>query len=202
MPLPNTIRVKLSSEAAEYVALTPVVVREMPLIELLEQIVSATGPDPSRVEEILRRGSVVSGATRFRWERLDATPEDLAPLLARLPAPDPSRAFNPAQCVSFSLCGPGVRIHVTAEAAQRKRLLLRTSFWTALLNALSDFAYVSYIHKDRADLYRASVDAETASHIGRNARLLPYSDLAAQIAAARITSIEFLVRRAGSGSSA
>ena len=37
MPLPDTIRVKLSSEAAEYVSITPVVVQEMPVRDLVDR---------------------------------------------------------------------------------------------------------------------------------------------------------------------
>ena len=40
MSLPDTVRVKLSSEAAEYVSITPVVVREMPVRELIEQLLA------------------------------------------------------------------------------------------------------------------------------------------------------------------
>ena len=39
MPLLDTIRVKLSSEAAEYVSITPVVVQEMPVRDLVEHMI-------------------------------------------------------------------------------------------------------------------------------------------------------------------
>lgn len=200
MLLPATIRVKLSSEAAEYVALTPVVVRDLPLLELIEHIASATGPDAQRIVEILKRGSIVSGATRFRWDGFEVQPDELAPLLTQLPGSDPARAFDASQCVACSICGPGVRIQIPREVAQRKRMLLRNSFWDKLLNTMNSFAYVSYIHKERADLYRVDVNPDVAAQVVQIAGLLRYSDLAAQIRAARITSIEFLVRRAGSGS--
>ena len=43
MPLPQTVRVKLSSEAAEAISLTPVVVQDLPTIELIEHILGITG---------------------------------------------------------------------------------------------------------------------------------------------------------------
>ena len=67
MPLLDTIRVKLSSEAAEYVSITPVVVQEMPVRDLVEHMLGITGKDEARVRDLLLRGTLVSGASRFRW---------------------------------------------------------------------------------------------------------------------------------------
>ena len=62
MSLPETVRVKLSSEAADYVSLTPVVVQELPLRELVEHMLGITGKDEARVRDLLLRGTLVSGA--------------------------------------------------------------------------------------------------------------------------------------------
>ncbi|HOK47650.1 MAG TPA: hypothetical protein PLK67_17025, partial [Bryobacteraceae bacterium] len=67
MPLPETIRVKVSSESAGYMSLTPVVVRDMPLRELVELMLGFTGKDAARIQELLRRGTLVSEGSRFRW---------------------------------------------------------------------------------------------------------------------------------------
>ena len=48
MALPDRIRVKLSSEAAEGISITPVVAREMPLRELVEYMLGVTGKDAAR----------------------------------------------------------------------------------------------------------------------------------------------------------
>ena len=45
MALPATVRVKLSSEAAESISLTPVVVQELPIRELVEHMLGVTGKD-------------------------------------------------------------------------------------------------------------------------------------------------------------
>jgi hypothetical protein len=195
MPLPATVRVKLSDESAAYVALTPVVVREMPLAELLEYIAASAGRDPGAVAGSLRRGSLVSGASRFRWEGWEADPEELAAALAALPAPDPTRPFHAEQCVKATLCGPGVRIEIARQAASRRRLLRRPSFWQALLSAAHECVYVTYLPRERADLYRAPLSSEQASALNRAASLLVFRDLAAQIRTARLTEAEFVVAR-------
>ena len=72
MPLPSNVRVKLSSEVAESISITPVVVREIPIRELIEHMIGITGKDEGRVHELLLRGTLVSGASRFRWAGWDA----------------------------------------------------------------------------------------------------------------------------------
>ena len=106
MPLPDTIRVKLSSEAAEYVSITPVVVQEMPVRDLVEHMLGITGKDEARVRDLLLRGTLVSGASRFRWTGLEAQPESIRTMLASFPDADPSRPLDAAQCMRVVLRGP------------------------------------------------------------------------------------------------
>ena len=72
MALPQTVRVKLSSEVAEAISITPVVLQELPVRELVEHLLGIAGKDESRIREILLRGTLVSGASRFRWAGWDA----------------------------------------------------------------------------------------------------------------------------------
>src|ERR1051326_4996690 len=83
--LPQTIRVKLSSEAAESIALTPVVVQEMAVRELVEHVLGVTGKDEARIRDLLLRGTLVSGASRFRWQGWEAEMEALRELLGTFP---------------------------------------------------------------------------------------------------------------------
>ena len=59
MALPQTVRVKLSSEAAEAITISPVVVQDLPIRELLEHMLAVTGKDEARIREFLQ--------TRVRW---------------------------------------------------------------------------------------------------------------------------------------
>src|SRR5437773_8469704 len=105
MPLPQTIRVKLSSEVAESIALTPVVVQEMAVRDLVEHALGITGKDEARIHDLLLRGTLVSGASRFRWTGWEAGAQDLHDLLATFPDPDPHREFAAGACVRALLRG-------------------------------------------------------------------------------------------------
>jgi hypothetical protein len=87
--LPETIRVKLSSEQAGAISLTQVVVQEMPVRELVEHMLGYTGKDEARVRELLLRGTLVSGASRFRWAGWEPEPDEVAELLAKVAASHP-----------------------------------------------------------------------------------------------------------------
>jgi hypothetical protein len=96
MSLPDSVRVKLSSEAAESISITPVVVRDIPMRELIEHMLGITGKDVPRLHELLLRGTLVSGASRFRWSGWDADPDAIRSLLATFPDPDPLRPSPPS----------------------------------------------------------------------------------------------------------
>src|SRR5436190_13526074 len=120
--LPETIRVKLSSEAADYVSITPVLVQELPLRELVGHMLGVTGKDTTRIHELLLRGTLVSGASRFRWTGWDADLEAIQSALMTFPDPDPRRPFSPERCVRAALRAPGRRIEIAREIGQRKPL--------------------------------------------------------------------------------
>ncbi|MBI5281771.1 MAG: hypothetical protein HY858_08835 [Candidatus Solibacter usitatus] len=195
MPLPDTIRVKLSSEAAEYAALTPVVTRDLPFAELLDQVVSAAGMDESRVREILKRGSLVSGATRFRWTGWESGAAEIGEALGRMPQPEPLREFVAAKCVRVMLTGRGSRLELGREAAAQRRIFRRRSFWQSLMEAAGAPAYVTYHYRDRADHYRATLGPETLERLRRDAALLKFGDLARQVRSAPFERMELVVER-------
>jgi hypothetical protein len=195
--LPPTLDVKMSSEAAEYVALTPVVTSEMALAELLELVVDAVGLDAGRVAEILKRGSLVSGATRFRWAALGATPDDLHAALARLPRPEPARPLDAALCTEVVLVGRAGRTPISAAAGRKRRLFKRRSFWDELFASVADVRYMDYGYRAHADRYTASLKG--ATWFGAAVELLSFSVLRRHLAAAPPERVEFSVsRRAGS----
>src|SRR5205807_2030704 len=102
MALPQTVRVKLSTEAAEAISITPVLVQELPVRELVEHMLGVTGKDESRIRELLLRGTVVSGASRFRWAGWEPELDSLRELLATFPDPEPERPFAGDRCVTSS----------------------------------------------------------------------------------------------------
>src|SRR5512136_1605980 len=112
MELPEKIRVRLSSEEAGAVSITPVVVRDMPLVELVGLMLDLAGKDVLRIRELLLRGSFVSGATRYRWQGWEANAESLEAVVARFPDPEPARPFSPERSVHVVLSGPGLRSDV------------------------------------------------------------------------------------------
>jgi hypothetical protein len=195
MPIPERMHVKLSSEAAEYVSLTPVVVREMETAELLEQILGVTGPDPARVREVLRRGSLVSGASRYRWACFDCDTGEVEALVAKLPGPDPRRPFAAARCVRVVLSGGGARLEIRKETAAERKLLKRASFWDSLAAEATAVDYAGYLYRERADRYVCVLDHAAADRIRASAALLRYEGLARQVAAAKWEKAEWIVAR-------
>jgi hypothetical protein len=198
MGLPATIRVKLSSEEAGAIAMTPVVMREMPLGELVALMLDLAGKDAARVRELLLRGTLVSGASRYRWEGWQADLGDLGELLASLPGPDPGRPFVADRCAQVWMRGASLRAGVPQAALTRRRLLHRRSFWDVLMEAVAGggLEYAGYSYKDRADRFRLKVTDEVSRRIRANAGLLCYTSLENQIRLGRLESVEFLVERA------
>ncbi len=198
MPLPRTVRVKLSSEAAEAISLTPVVIQELPIRELVEHMLGVTGKDEGRIRELLLRGSLVSGASRFRWAGWQQDAESLGELLATFPDPDPSRVFAPSECVKVVLRGGRAAIEIPREAVARKGLFQRVTFWDQLMQVLGGGAmvYAGYSYRERADRYTREIAAAELERIRAAAETVKYSTLRDQIRAAATLSAELHVRRA------
>jgi hypothetical protein len=183
MSLPETVRVKLSSEAAEAISITPVVVREMPLRELVEYMLGVTGKDVARVHELLLRGTLVSGASRFRWSGWDADAEAIEGLLRTYPDPEPSRLFSATRCTRVVLTGGRQAIEIERTAASRKPLFRRGNFWELLMR-LAEVAsprYMDYSYKERADIYVVQFKLQQAAQLREAAGLLKYTALRDQV---------------------
>lgn len=197
MALPETVRVKLSSEAAGAISITPVVIREMPLRELVELMLVAVGKDSARIRELLLRGSLVSGASRFRWSGWTAGIAEIDALLATFPNPDPARAFTPDRCVRAVLSSPAARIDLPREAGLKRRLFARGTFWEELMRLAEagEIEYVEYSYRDRADRYRIRLNSAGLAVLREHSRSLVYSTLQAQVCGTALDTIDFLVER-------
>ena len=197
MSLPERIRVKLSSEAAEAISLTPVVVREIALRELIDHMLGVTGKDAPRIRELLRRGTLVSGASRFRWEGWEPDAMDLDTLLASFPDADPQRPFAAPRCVRAVLRGGRQPIDLPRQACERKPLFRRASFWDVLLEVAgaAGTRYTEYSYRDRADRYRADLAPAHAQRLRAAAGTLRYSTLREQLLHTAFLSADLYVER-------
>jgi hypothetical protein len=197
MGLPGTVRVKLSSEEAGYLSITPVVVREMPLAELVETILAATGKEPARVAEVLASGTLTRGASRLRWEGLHTGTEDVRTLLAAFPDPEPARRFEPQGCACVVLRSAEGGVEIPRRTASARRRLRRRSFWDALmeLSQRQPLRYVTYCYRQRADCYAADLTPAAALELKAQAEELRYSALRKQLRPARLVAVEFYVPR-------
>jgi len=200
--LPETIRVKLSSEEAGGVSLTAVVVREMPLRDLVELMLDMTGKNAARLQELLLQGTLVSGASRFRWTALEAARESLEALLATFPDPEPHRPFAPDHCARVRMEGLGLREALPRDALARRRFLRRASFWDVLVDVAAEagLRYAGYSYRERADLYVLEIPPGQMENMQRSAGLLRYSTLEARVRKGSLREVVFLVSRAASGS--
>jgi hypothetical protein len=201
MPLPSSVRVKLSSEAAEAISLTPVVVQELAIRDLIEHVLGVAGKDEDRLCEILMRGSLVSGGSRFRWAGWQADRSGLREILASFPDPDPARPFDAANCIRVNLRGGRQTVTIPREAVARRgslaSLLRRPTFWDHLMEIASSFSpvYSGYSYRDRADRYVASLTLEHAARLRSASAGIPFSTLRAQIQSVAFAQAELLATR-------
>jgi len=197
MALPPTVRVKLSSEGAGSISITPVVVQDMPVRELVEYMLGGTGKDEARIRELLLRGNLVSGASRFRWTGWDVDLEGLRELLGTFPDADASRRFAAANCTRATLRGGRQPIEISREAGGRKSLLQRESFWDALMKVTDGAApaYAGYSYRERSDRYLRDFTQGELGRIRGASGLVRYTILSDQIRTLAFTHAELYVKR-------
>ena len=195
--LPQTVRVKLSSEVAEAISITPVVVQELPVRELIEHMLGITGKDGPRVRELLRRGTLVSGASRFRWVGWEADIEGVRQILAAFPDADPSRRFDAARCVRAVLRGGRQALEIPRETGARKGLFQRSSFWELLMEVTGGGAavYDGYSYKDRADRYLREFTLAEVERIRAGRDAVKFSTLREQIRTVGFGAAELFATR-------
>jgi hypothetical protein len=139
---------------------------------------------------------LVIGASRFRWAGWQADLESLREVLATFPDADPALPFEPARCLRAVLRGGRCPIGIPREAAGRKGLFTRATFWDALMEAVgSSAAYQGYSYRERADRYLRSFDAAETARLRAAAGAVTYATLRVQIQTAAFTSAELYVAR-------
>jgi len=182
VPLPETIPVRYTEEEAGYISVRPLVKQTFRLHELADMVVSVTGKNPGRVQQVFRAGTLVYHSFRYWWPGFDATAGELVSVLSQFPDDDPSREFRAEECTAVLVEGggapPAPALELTRELAGRKRLLRSRSLWDSLIAMAQSGtpAYEGYSHARRADLYRRVLSQqELAALLGEAVQFAPRS---------------------------
>jgi hypothetical protein len=193
---PAKIRVKLVSEAAEYVSITHVVQRDFSLTELVETMLPVLGKDADRIRRILGAGTLSTGDYRYRWDPLEVERPEIETLLSGFPSPEPSRAFQPENCFLVRFRRGVDTLDLPRENAARKSLFARLSFWEGLLAlAREAVRYADYSYSDRADIFALPLDREAAEQLRALFPLLKPKSAAERLERFHPERIEWLSRR-------
>ena len=190
--LPSQIRVRISSENAEGIGLSPVVAQDMSTLDLVGQILGITGKDAPRVREILSRGTFISGASRFRWAGVDCELEEMIEYLKKFPDPDPTLPFNSSKCHLVDFRGGARSLAIERAAGEKRRLFRRRSFWEELME-LARPSYAEYSWRECADVYRWHVDSQ--ERLREAAKLLAWSSYETQLKSGLYDTADFYCRR-------
>ena len=194
--IPSKIRVKLISEAAGYISVAHVVQRDFSMVELLEMMLPVLGGDALRIRQILRAGTIARGDYRYRWEPLEIDEEELDSIMKTLPGPEPSRTFQPESCFAVRFRRNQEIFDLSREAATRKPLFARQSFWQALLELLGNRArYFDYSHADQADIFRVALGPEMVTEMKPILFLLRPKSMAEHLERFKPEVTEWLSRR-------
>jgi len=174
-----------------------VVVQELPVRELIEHLLAVTGKDAPRIRELLRRGALVSGGTRFRWEGWEADGESVDEVLTTFPDAEPSRPFAAERCVRAILRGGRAPLEIPREVGARKGLFQRAGFWGALMEVVcaGQAVYAGYSYRDRVDRYLREFSLEEAAKIRAASDAVRFSTLRDQIGTAAFSQAELHVTR-------
>jgi len=187
VPPPETIPVKYTEEEAEYLSMRPLVRQTFRLAELVDMVVSVTGKDPGRIQQILRSGTVVYHFYRYWWTGFDVDAKQLATLVAAFPDADPARPFRAEECTSALLetssDAPRHSLELARAEAARKRLFRSRSFWDRLLELARAQApkYQDYSYARRADVFARALSPAEAAALQRDALRLATRSLRVQL---------------------
>jgi hypothetical protein len=213
VPLPESISVKYTEEEAEYLSMRPLVRQTFRAPELVDMIVQVAGKDSTRVQQILRAGTIVFHSFRYWWPPFDPDNAALAEILAIYPDADPARPFRAADCSEIILESSGSpprhSLRITKESAAKaasplqkiaRALSNKPTFWQRLMNFAEEAQphprYREYSYARRADLYSiALTPAQIARLAQEAARHAPRTLRAELLEPPAISQIVFLCPR-------
>ena len=157
----------------------------VPLEDLIAKILGVCGKDLGRIAGVLARGSLVSADSRYRWQAIRASQEDLAALVDRFPDHDPERAFDGRRCTHMTFRSGRGDLEISREAGIQRRLFRRMNFWDEALLVVSGLAprCDQYSYSEEADVFVATLTPDARSAIRALSGLLRFTLLGARIRA-------------------
>lgn len=192
----ETFRVKLVSEAAEYVSITPIIHRDYTLHELIGAMLPVVGRDAERIRQMLRVGGLSNGEYRFRWEGREVDAAQIEGVLAGYPRAEPQRPFEAEKCVAIRFSRGVEVLSLPRESAERKSLFAAKSFWDEFLRfARSGLRYADYAYADQADVYVLELDLSSHEAFRALLPLMKPKSAGDRLERLRPEKIELLTRR-------
>ena len=113
--------------------------------------------------------------------------------MKEFPEDDPSRTFDPQQCLRIVFHGPRGRTELTREGRQTNPRAKAQEFLGrgAAAAARLPLRYERYSYSDGCDVFAADLSREAAAGLRDSARLLRYTILEAQIKNLDAASVSF-----------
>lgn len=197
MAVPEKVQVRVMSDAAGFIDMTRVAHREVPFAEVLDMLVAVAGLDPPRIVTLLKSGTAVINAYRYRWPPLVMDAAEIAPLLERFPRPQPERPFDVERCLQAKIRAGVETILLPRESAARPRPGKKENFWDALMAVAKQHgpSYDTYSYRDGADLYSFVPSSAEEQTLRRAAHLLQVDRTAEQITGLPLEKIVLYVKR-------
>jgi hypothetical protein len=192
---PGKIRVKLVSEAAEYVSVSHVVQRDLTIRELVEVMLPVVGSDAARLQQMIRVGTISTGEYRYRWEGMEVPADELAALLDSFPRADPSRPFRAENCFLVRFRHGQEVLDLPREAAERRVIFAKRSFWDGLMDLAADLRYSGFSHAEKADVFTLELDAASWQKLSAQLPTLKPRSAAERLERLRPEQVDWLVRR-------
>lgn len=171
---------------------------DLPLEDLMAKILGVCGKDIGRVAGVLARGSLVSGDARYRWQSIQAAPNELSTLMGRFPDHDPERVFEGHLCARMTFRGGRAEVEISREAGIQRRLFRRKNFWDEVLTVISSLGprCEQYSYSDKADVFVATLTPEARGAIRALSGLLRFTLLESRIRTLDANVVVLCVRRA------
>lgn len=189
MAVPEKLQVKVLSDNAGYIDMTRVAHREVAFAEVLDLVVAVAGLNTERIRTLLRAGTTVVNAYRYRWTPVTVDADELAPLLTRFPHPQPDRPFERERCLLAKIRAGVETIELPRESA--------SEFWDVLMDVAVRHrpSYETYSYRDGADIYSFEPTSVEEQTLRRAASLLTVHRKAEQVTGLPLEKVVLYVKR-------